>query len=344
MRRDSPQAGYPGLLVTGEPPAHGRAPRTGFIDARTVIQRQAPLSAPHTSVCHSRQERLGNGTQGLRAIVAYGRRRIRSKPLFYGVTECTASPFPSSCMPKSPAPLDARHPTSPARPLLPLLLAPLAAVLVVAALMQLGGDQIVADLLYSSQGNQWALKGAWVTATLAHKGGKWASALAGLAVLLACVLTRKRHGRLHVALLYLFLAMVLSTALVAGLKPLTRMDCPWDLQRYGGTRPFIGLLQHRPDMMGTPACFPAGQASAGYAWLSLYFFALLYRPAWRWTGLTIGLLAGLLLGLAQQLRGAHFLSHDLATAVLCWCASLGLFALMRGKAARATQSNVQVGS
>jgi len=223
------------------------------------------------------------------------------------------------------------------------LLPPLATALGVAALMDLGGDQVVADLFYRMQGNQWALESAWVTATLAHKGGKWASLLAGLAVLLACVLTRKRHRRLHVALLYLFLALALSTALVAGLKPLTRMDCPWDLLRYGGSRPFIGLLEPRPDGLGTPACFPAGQASAGYAWLSLYFFALLYRPAWRRIGLATGLLAGLLLGLAQQLRGAHFLSHDLATAALCWCVSLGVFALMRGAVARATSHDGQVG-
>ncbi len=226
--------------------------------------------------------------------------------------------------------------------MLTLLLPALVAALAVTALMDLGGDQVLADLFYRLQGNQWALESAWITATVAHKGGKWASVLAGLAVLVACFLTRKRDRRLHVALLYLFLAVALSTALVAGLKPLTRMDCPWDLLRYGGSRPFIGLLQPRPDALGAPACFPAGQASAGYAWLSLYFFALLYRPAWRWAGLAIGLAAGLLLGLAQQLRGAHFLSHDLATAALCWCVSLGLFALMRAEVARASRHDGQV--
>lgn len=39
--------------------------------------------------------------------------------------------------------------------------------------------------------------------------------------------------------------------------------------------------------------------------------------------LALPLTLGLVFGIGQQLRGAHFLSHDLWTAWLCWlCASL----------------------
>lgn len=103
---------------------------------------------------------------------------------------------------------------------------------------------------------------------------------------------------------------------------------PWDLLRYGGRQPFIGLFTLRPEGMPAQACFPAGHASAGYAWLCLYFFALLWRPSWRWTGLWIGLGTGLVFGISQQLRGAHFLSHDIATALICWLLSLGLYVLI----------------
>jgi membrane-associated PAP2 superfamily phosphatase len=81
-------------------------------------------------------------------------------------------------------------------------------------------------------------------------------------------------------------------------------------------------------------CFPAGHSSAGFAWVSLYFFALLARPAWRWRGLAVGLVAGGVFGLAQQLRGAHFLSHDLWTLATCWALSLGLYLLVQRIAAR----------
>jgi hypothetical protein len=69
------------------------------------------------------------------------------------------------------------------------------------------------------------------------------------------------------------LAVLISTITVTVIKSLTHMDCPWDLVRYGGGKPFIGLFQARPVGMGkATACFPAGHASGGYAWLSLYFF------------------------------------------------------------------------
>ena len=77
--------------------------------------------------------------------------------------------------------------------------------------------------------------------------------------------------------------------------------------------------------MPAASCFPAGHASAGYAWVALYFFFLARRPAWRWRGLAIGLIAGAVFGIAQQLRGAHFFSHDLWTLMICWSTALLLY-------------------
>ena len=45
-------------------------------------------------------------------------------------------------------------------------------------------------------------------------------------------------------------------------------------------------------------------------------------------GLAVGLLAGGVFGFSQQLRGAHFLSHDLWTLATCWAVSLGLYLLV----------------
>ena len=124
------------------------------------------------------------------------------------------------------------------------------------------------------------------------------------------------------------LAVALGTGVVSLLKSLTNMDCPWDLARYGGSREFIGLFATRPAVMPRGVCFPGGHSSAGFAWVSLYFVALMMRPAWRWRGLAVGLLAGGLFGVSQQLRGAHFLSHDLWTLATCWAVSLGLYLLI----------------
>ncbi|MCL7714374.1 phosphatase PAP2 family protein [Stenotrophomonas sp. CPCC 101365] len=189
------------------------------------------------------------------------------------------------------------------------------------------GDQWLADLLYRGQGGRWALKDAWWTSQLIHRGGKNLSVLASLLVLLALLRAclDPRWRALRAPLLYLLLAVGLATGGVALLKPLTGLDCPWDLQRYGGGRPFVGLFQPRPATLGAAACFPAGHASAGYAWVALYFFALQARPRWRGRALGVALATGLVFGIAQQLRGAHFLSHDVATLALCWSTAVLLY-------------------
>jgi len=107
------------------------------------------------------------------------------------------------------------------------------------------------------------------------------------------------------------------------------MDCPWDLLRYGGTHPRVGLFGLRPAGLGRNHCFPAGHASGGYAWLALYFFFLAVRPGWRWAGLAAGACLGLVFGVSQQLRGAHFLSHDLWTIAICWTTALALHVAFR---------------
>ncbi|TGY37425.1 phosphatase PAP2 family protein [Stenotrophomonas maltophilia] len=212
----------------------------------------------------------------------------------------------------------------------------LAALLVSAVLMGAGGDQWLADQFYRLEGQQWALQNAWVTSHLVHRGGKWASSLAALIAIVACfhAWRQPRLARWRWPLLYLVLAVALGTGAVSLLKSLTNMDCPWDLARYGGAREYIGLFASRPHDMARGICFPAGHSSAGFAWVALYFFALMVRPAWRWRGLSVGLVAGATFGLSQQLRGAHFLSHDLWTVTTCWMVSLGLYLGVQAIAAR----------
>ncbi len=213
---------------------------------------------------------------------------------------------------------------------------PLAAVLLASGLlMGAGGDQLLADKIYSLQGEQWVWRDSWVTRQLLYQGGKWFSNAAMLAAAALCLwawIASSRSARaagLRGPLLYLVLAGLLGAGMVSLLKSLTNMDCPWSLERYGGLREFVGLFELRPQGMERGVCFPAGHASAGYAWVSLYFFALLLRPAWRWWGLAVGLVAGGVFGVTQQLRGAHFLSHDLWALATCWVLALGVYLCFR---------------
>ena len=198
-------------------------------------------------------------------------------------------------------------------------------------LMSLQIDQWLADLLYAWQGQQWALRSSFLAEGLIHILGRDLSTAAWLCVLAAWVVARLRGGMLHWRrpLAMLLLSTLLATALVAWIKSWSNMDCPWDLARYGGTREYVGLLSLRPIGLPRAACFPGGHASAGYAWMALYFFFLVMRPRWRWAGLGVGIGLGLLFGVTQQLRGAHFLSHDLWTAAICWGVALGGYLLQR---------------
>lgn len=189
------------------------------------------------------------------------------------------------------------------------------------------GNWRLADLIYGSGGHAWPLRHAYMTEQVIHVGGRDASALAWGLVLAAwgVSMTGPRWSRYRRPLAYLVLATLLSAALVAWIKLWSNMDCPWDLARYGGTRPYVGLFDLRPSGLGRNHCFPAGHASSGYAWLALYFFFLVVRPGWRWAGLAVGAGTGLVFGFSQQLRGAHFLSHDLWTIAICWSVALGLY-------------------
>ena len=218
------------------------------------------------------------------------------------------------------------NPSTAPRPLHRLVLAWAAFLLLMLVIDRLGLDFRLADALYDLQGDAWSLKTHPLLETWLHRGGRTLSQWMGggvILLLLASLLLRPlRHWRRP--LRYLFLAVAGGALAVSVIKQLVPMECPWDLARYGGDWPFVGLLTSRPTGMPDSACFPAGHASAGYAWIALYFFLRRVRPRLRWLGLATGLGLGLAFGVTQQLRGAHFLSHDLWTLMLCWTISFGL--------------------
>lgn len=197
---------------------------------------------------------------------------------------------------------------------LAVLLLPLALVL---AWDLSGLDLWLARLAGGSGGFPWR-EHPLLTVGL-HQGGKalsWAAAL-WLATSLRWptgVLRRlplRRRAWLGVAVLGGLLLVTLA-------KHRSQTSCPWDLQAFGGAVPWVSHWAWRVADGGPGHCFPAGHASAGFAWLAGWFAwrDVDARVARRW--LLAALAAGLVLGLGQQWRGAHFASHTLWTAWLCW--------------------------
>ena len=80
---------------------------------------------------------------------------------------------------------------------------------------------------------------------------------------------------------------------------------------------------------GTPIGqgFPGGHSSGGFAYISVYFALTAMRSKYRFYGLFLPLLLGLLFSVTQEIRGAHFPSHDMFSFVVCWlsCQFLSLF-------------------
>lgn len=215
---------------------------------------------------------------------------------------------------------------------------PLAAVLTLSWLsMGMGGDFWLADRFYAWEGGRWALEKAFVTERVIHRLGRDASTAAWLGVFAFWVFARLRPSlaEWRRPLAYLLLATLVSIVLASGLKSLTNMDCPWDLSRYGGANAFFGLFDARPAMLDRGRCFPAGHSSAGYAWVALYFFFLFVQPRLRWVGLSVGLTLGLVFGFSQQLRGAHFFSHDVWTLAISWFVALAVYLAMARREASA---------
>jgi membrane-associated PAP2 superfamily phosphatase len=204
----------------------------------------------------------------------------------------------------------------------------------------LKGDFVLAGFWYQLQGNTWALQHFWLTEDLLHRGvracNQWVITLLLLHFAIQGIgqKYRQRQNLLQPPLALrvvsnwtmarqaahaqLIVSLILSLAGVALLKKLIPMDCPWDLQQFGGSQTFTGLFSSWPANRAPNACFPAGHASIGYAWLGLYFFCLQLYPTLARMALVCSITLGVSLGLVQQLRGAHFMSHDIATAAWCW--------------------------
>lgn len=173
------------------------------------------------------------------------------------------------------------------------------------------------------------LRDAWWLTTVLHNGARNLSWLVGIALIVAVwrpfgVLRRlDRLQRVQLAL-----STVAAVLLVSTMKSVSTTSCPWDLSGFGGIAHHVSHWTWLLDG-GRGHCFPAGHASAGFAFLGGWwvFRDVDRRVARRW--LAASLVAGFVLGFAQQARGAHFMSHTLWTGWLCWTVTLAFDTVRR---------------
>lgn len=200
----------------------------------------------------------------------------------------------------------------------------------------LGQDLWVMDRLAGPGGFAWR-HGVWLE-HWAHDGARVAMAVAYGGLCLAALLVVWRRGwRSAGAWRWLEAAtgVTLCLAAIALLKRHSLTSCPWDLELYGGVARHVSHWAWGQTDGGPGRCFPGGHASAA---LGFWPVALAWAPRsapgtvaprlWGWIGVL-----GVVFGAVQTVRGAHYPSHTLWTAWLCWTVALLHHGAWRGLSA-----------
>lgn len=194
-------------------------------------------------------------------------------------------------------------------------------------------DLSLQDHLYNFSTHQWRIDGtAPLPRALFYTGPKIALILFAIALLIAVLRPAGRSGGIPAAdqppiptptdrraLLVVLLTLISGPVLVGIGKAVTNIFCPSEITRYGGDVAYMRVFDRyppgqRPARRGRG--FPAGHASGGFALLSLAGLARTRRG--QWIGAGIGIALGGIMGVYQMLKGAHYLSHTVVTALISW--------------------------
>ena len=128
------------------------------------------------------------------------------------------------------------------------------------------------------------------------------------------------------------IAVTLSLLTISTLKHFSLTSCPWDLDIFGGAAHHVSHWAWGTPDGGGGQCFPGGHASSAFGFLAMTLPFLqaaeprLQRAGRRW--LVLVMLVGLVFGLTQTLRGAHYPSHTLWTAWICWAVGSAVYGLL----------------
>ncbi|HEV6965570.1 MULTISPECIES: phosphatase PAP2 family protein [Roseateles] len=186
----------------------------------------------------------------------------------------------------------------------------------------------------------FALREAWATRVLIHEGGRLVSYVAMGFIVLLNLWPRLLPGLSVRERRWWLLTTLACLAVVSLVKRASLTSCPWDLAEFGGEAAarYVSHWAFGVRDGGGGHCFPSGHASAAFAYLAgAWALARAYpRSALAWGLAVVGL--GIVYGVGQMVRGAHYPSHTMWTAWICWAvtvaaARLGPWRLARPAAA-----------
>lgn len=199
------------------------------------------------------------------------------------------------------------------------------------------------SLFYDAKNHVWPYNSLYLTEEILHIGAKkallWLAFLNLVLALASTFVAILKPYRKH--LFYVFGAALAGPVIVAYLKGHNHICTPWDLTIFGGNLPYIRIFDIVP--AGTPIVqgFPGGHSSGGFAYISLFFTLSAMRSKYRYYGLFIPLLVGLVFSITQEMRGAHFPSHDMFSFVVCWLSSLFMYLVFYGVRSSDSEVNTE---
>jgi membrane-associated PAP2 superfamily phosphatase len=179
-----------------------------------------------------------------------------------------------------------------------------------------GLDLAAARQFGNAAGFAW--RDTWVASALLHDGGRLTAWLLLAALIVAACLPIKA-GTPSRSQRWRWLGVILAcVVLVPAIKRVSLSSCPYELAEFGGLAQYVSHWRWGVADGGPGHCFPSGHAVSAFAYFGLYFMWRWHAPSRARAVLVAVLLMGLLFGAAQLARGAHYPSHTLWTAWLCW--------------------------
>lgn len=195
-----------------------------------------------------------------------------------------------------------------------------------------GLDTVVLQSIGTSTG--FPLQHAWWLERVLHEGVRQAATLV-FAALWVWALWPARSSLRPRERWVVALLVSLSLLAVNLVKNTSLTSCPWDWRLFGGVAEPVAHWRWGVADGGPGRCFPGGHASSAFGFIALCL-PWLAPPSgasrkatagYRWLAGVV--VAGLLAGAVQTLRGAHPPSHTLWTLLICSAVSLVGWQLLR---------------
>lgn len=172
-------------------------------------------------------------------------------------------------------------------------------------------DILIANLFF--QNGAFELRDHFIIEIVIHKWGvKLISIILVSYLIKLLYFLYKKRTKKWIESFYIITSSLIVIGIVSFIKSHNTLPCPWDTTYFKGQIPYLHFYEMFNSLFPTGHCFPSGHASGAFSLLSLYYSKKITGIT-QYRLLLPGIILGIIFGFAQQMRGAHFLSHDLAT-------------------------------